>query len=71
MRLVDILPADIIEANSSHLTALFAAEGYHPDAADLPNAETDEGLAEATGADPRLPAYTEQQGRSDETGTGL
>ncbi len=71
MRLVDILPADIIEANSTHLTALFASEGYHPDAADLPNAQISEELAEAIRTDPAFLRYTEQHGRTSETGTGL
>ena len=71
MRLVDILPADVIEANSSHITALFASEGYHPDAADLPNVQVSEELAEALLADPIFLRYTEEHGRTSETGTGL
>ena len=71
MRLKDILPVDVVEANISHLTALFASEGYHPDSADLPNAEISEELAEAIRADPGLLRYTEEHGRTDQTGTGI
>ncbi len=71
MRLSDILPPDVIEANSSHITAFFASEGYHPDASDLPNAEITPELAEAIRANPDLLRYTEEHGRTSQTGTGL
>lgn len=71
MWLKDILPPDIIEANSSHITALFASEGYHPDSADLPNVEITPDLVEAMRAYPELLRYTEGHGRTPETGAGL
>ncbi|HZB96857.1 MAG TPA: ATP-binding protein [Herpetosiphonaceae bacterium] len=71
MRLKDILPADVIEANIDHLNTLFVQGGYHPDVADLPNAEVTPELAEAIRADPGLLRYTEEHGRTQDTGTGL
>jgi hypothetical protein len=71
MRLKDILPVDIIEANNSHLSALLASEGYHADAGDLPNAEISEDIAATIRADPSFLRYTEQHGRTDQTGTGI
>jgi hypothetical protein len=71
MRLKDILPPDVIEANIDHLNALFVQGGYHPDVADLPNAEVTPELAEAIRADPGLLRYTEEHGRTQDTGTGL
>ena len=71
MRLRDILPVDVIDANIDHLSALMAQGGDHVDTADLPNAEITPELAEAIRADPALLRYTEQHGRTQETGTGL
>lgn len=71
MRLHDILPVDVIEANIDHLSALMAQGGDHADTADLPNAEITPELAEAVRNDPALLRYTEQHGRTQETGTGL
>jgi PAS domain S-box-containing protein len=71
MRLKDILPANVIEANIDHLNTYFVEGGYHPDVADLPNAEITSELAEAIRADPGLLRYTEEHGRTQDTGTGL
>ncbi len=71
MRLKDILPPDVIEANIDHLNTFFVEGGYHPDVADLPNAAITPELAEAIRADPGLLRYTEEHGRTTETGTGL
>jgi hypothetical protein len=71
MRLKDIMPVDVIEANIDHLNTLFAQGGYHPDPADLPNAEITPELAEEIRADPGLLPYTEQHGRTNDTGTGV
>ncbi len=71
MLLKDLLPPDIIEANIDQLNTLFAQNGYHPDPGDLPNAEVPGELAEEIRADPGLLRYTEDHGRTSETGTGL
>lgn len=71
MRLKQLLPVDVIEANIDHLNALFAQGGYHPDVADLPNAEINQELAEAIRADPALLRYTEEHGRTGDTGAGI
>src|SRR4051812_4060030 len=71
MRLKELLPVDVIEANIDHLMALFVSEGEHPDAADMPNAEVSPQLAAAIRADPMLLRYTEEHGRTAETGTGI
>ena len=71
MRLKDILPVDVIEANIDHLSATLAQDGVHVDTADLPNAEISAEQAEAIRADPGMMRYTEQHGRTDATGTGI
>ena len=71
MRLKDILPVDVIEANIDHLSAMLAQDGVHADTADLPNAEISADQAEAIRADPGMVRYTEQHGRTDQTGTGI
>ena len=71
MRLKELLPVDVVEANIDHLMALFVSEGEHPDAADMPNAEVGSQLAAAIRADPMLLRYTEEHGRTAETGTGI
>ena len=71
MRLKDILPVDVIEANIDHLSATLAQDGAHVDTADLPNAEISPEQAEAIRADPGMMRYTEQHGRTDATGTGI
>ena len=71
MRLSDILPVDVIEANIDHISAFLSSEGYQVDTADLPAAEISPELAEAIRADPRLLRYTEEHGRTTHTGTGL
>ena len=71
MRLKDILPVDVIEANIDHLNTFFVQGGYHPDPADMPNAEITPELAEELRADPDLLRYTEEHGRTQDTGTGI
>jgi hypothetical protein len=71
MRLKDILPVDVIEANIDHLSATLAQDGVHVDTADLPNAEISLEQAEAIRADPMMVRYTEQHGRTTQTGTGI
>ncbi len=71
MRLGDLLPADVIEANIDHISQLLAQGGFHADTADLPNVEITEELAIAIRADPSLFPYTAGHGRTSQTGTGL
>ncbi len=71
MRLSDLLPVDVIEANIDHLSQLLAQGGERPDTADLSNAEVSDEAADAIRSDPALFRYTAEHGRTSETGTGI
>ncbi len=72
-RFVFTLPIDRPQlSNSGQSDEQLGAAGHVGlDAADLPNAEISEELAEAIRADPGLLRYTEEHGRTDQTGTGI